>query len=154
MPKRELVAKVNYESLMIEINESLQRWMSLPMSIIGRIIILKSNILPKLLYLFQNIPLPPPSDLFSRIKKIFVEFIWNNRKTRLRLSLLYLPFDRGGLKCPNLMLHYWATQLRSMTFYFSTNDSPHWTEVESYNLNFPLPLFIYSDTVKKFTETS
>ncbi len=49
MPKLELVAKVNCESLMIEINESLQRWMSLPMSIIGRINILKSNILPKLL---------------------------------------------------------------------------------------------------------
>lgn len=125
LPRLELVASVNYESLMVEINESLERWMSLPISIIGRINILKSNILSKLLYLFQNIPLSPPSDLFSRIKKLFVKFIWNNRKARLRLSLLYLPFDRGGLKCPNLMLYYWAAQLRSITFYFSTNDSPH-----------------------------
>ncbi len=107
------------------------------------------NILPKLLYLFQNIPLPPPSDFFSKIKTMFVRFIWNNRRARLRLSLLYLPFDRGGLKCPNLLWYYWAAQLRSIMFYFSSSVSPHWTEMESHNLTLPLPSYIYSDTVKK-----
>lgn len=64
MPRLEHVVNANYEPLMIEINESIDKWMSLPVSIIGRINILKMNIL---LYLFQNIPLPPLSDLFSKI---------------------------------------------------------------------------------------
>ena len=107
------------------------------------------NILPKLLYLFQNIPLPPPPDFFSKTKNMFVRFIWKNRRARLRLSLLYLPYDRGGLKCPNLMWYYWAAQLKSIMFYFSTDKLPHWTEMESHGLVLPFPSYIYSDTVKR-----
>lgn len=69
VPRLDQVASANYEPLMAEINESIDRWMSLPVSIMGRVNILKMNTLPKLLYLFQNIPLPPPTDLFSKIKK-------------------------------------------------------------------------------------
>lgn len=68
VPRLDQVASANYEPLMAEINESINRWMSLPVSIMGRVNILKMNTLPKLLYLFQNIPLPPPTDLFSKIK--------------------------------------------------------------------------------------
>lgn len=61
------------------------------------------NIMPKLLYLFQNLPLPPPVNLFTRLKRLFVRFLWNNRRAT-QLSLLYLPDDRGGLKLPSLVL--------------------------------------------------
>ena len=123
--------------------------MSLPVSIIGRIHILKMNILPKLLYLFQMIPLPPPLDFFSKPKNMFVRFIWKNRRARLCLSLLFLPYDRGGLRCPNFLWYYWAVQLRSVMFYFSTNEPPHWTEMESHVLALPLPSYINSDTAKR-----
>ena len=39
--------------------------------------------------------------------------------------------------------------MRSMMFYFSTNYTPHWSEMESEGLKVPLPLYIYSDTEKK-----
>lgn len=54
LPRLEHVVNANYEPLMIEINESIDKWMSLPVSIIGRINILKMNILPKLLYFFPK----------------------------------------------------------------------------------------------------
>jgi len=117
--------------------------MLLPISIIGRINTLKMNILPKLLYLFQNIPLSPPFGFFSQMKKMFIRFLWNNKRARLRLSLMYLPYERGGLKCPNFKLYYWAAQLRSIMFYY-TNHSPHWIEMESQGLNLPLPSYIYT----------
>lgn len=65
------------------------------------------------------------------------------------MFLLYSPYDRWGLKCPNLLWYYWAVQLRSIMFYFSTNEPPHWTEMESHGLALPLPSYIYSDTVKR-----
>lgn len=49
LPRLENIVDANYEPLMVEINESTDRWMSLPVSIFGRINILKLNILPKLL---------------------------------------------------------------------------------------------------------
>uniref|UniRef100_A0A8D0A163 Reverse transcriptase domain-containing protein n=1 Tax=Sander lucioperca TaxID=283035 RepID=A0A8D0A163_SANLU len=111
LPSLEKIVEVNYNLLVTGMQNSVDRWMPLPISIIGRINILKMNILPKLLYMFQNIPL---SGFFSQMKKKCIRFLWNNKRARLRLSLLYLPYERGGLKCPNFKLYYWAAQLRSI----------------------------------------
>ena len=86
--------------MLASISKLIAGWSGLPVSLIGRINILQIKILPKLLDLFQNIPLPPPSDFFPRMKTIFINFIWNNNHPRLRLSLLYPPHDRvGALIC-------------------------------------------------------
>lgn len=130
-PKLEDIVTKNYNSIFENTVTLVERWASLPLSLIGRINILKMNILPKSLYLFQNIPITPPSNLFSRLKMLIIKFIWNNRRSRIRLSLLYLPFDRGGLQCPNFKWYYTAAQLRSIMFFFSTsNEQPVWVEME------------------------
>ena len=54
----------NYNPVISEAKESLNRWSSLPLSVIGCISAFKMNILPKFLYLFQSIPLPPPPSFF------------------------------------------------------------------------------------------
>lgn len=144
VPKLKFIAANNYEPLLQEISRSLDRWRSIPMSLIGKINVLKMNVMPKLLYLFQNLPLPPPSNLFTQLKKQFIGFLWNNRRPRTRLSLLYLPFDRGGLKCPNPNLYYWAAQLRTMLFYFTGKETPLWKGMEEIQLNLPFPMYLYS----------
>lgn len=45
------------------------------MSLIGEINTLKMNVLPKWLYSFQNIPVPPPSNLFSYMKTLVTRFL-------------------------------------------------------------------------------
>lgn len=108
--------------------DSLERWNALPISMIGRINIIKMSILPKFLYLFQSIPLP--ATFFVTLKKVFIRFIWNNKHPRLRLSLLYLPNERGGLKVPNIKLYYWAAQLCSAMYYFIEIAPPAWIDIE------------------------
>lgn len=143
-PKLEDIVTKNYNSIFENTVTLVERWASLPLSLIGRINILKMNILPKFLYLFQNIPITPPSNLFSRLKKLIIKFIWNNRRSRIRLSLLYLPFDRGGLQCPNFKWYYTAAQLRSIMFFFSTsNEQPVWVEMEKNSIPNKIPLESY-----------
>lgn len=150
VPKLENIVSANYESLFENISNSIDRWTSLPISLIGRINVLKMNILPKLLYLFQNIPLPPPKHLFIRLNKLFTNYIWNNRRARLRLSLLHLPYDRGGLKCPNVQWYYWAAQLRTIMFYFSSQGTSSWVNMESVAVmpGLSLSLYLYSADLK------
>lgn len=124
VPQLKHITTKNYDSLLQEITQLLDRWKPIPMSLIGKINVLKMNIMPKLLYLFQYLPLPPPNNLFTQLKSLFIRFLWNNRRSRTRLSLLYLPFDRGGLKCPNPLFYYWAAQLRTLLFYFKRKDPP------------------------------
>lgn len=146
----------NYDPLIDEVKEQLDRWMIMPISMIGRINIIKMNILPKFLHLFQSIPLPVSQSYFDKLNLIFSKFIWNNKKSRLRLRLLYLPYERGGLQVPNLKWYYWSAQLRSAMFYFTEESLPAWVKIEQASIkNLPLKLYLYSadqKTLKKITE--
>ncbi len=144
----EIVA-ANYKPISDSITGLLNRWTKLPISLIGRVNILKISILPKLLYLFQSIPLPPQSSFFVLMKKTFTNFIWNNKRPLLRLSLLYLPYDRGGLNLPNLKWYYWAAQIRAAMFYFEKDYPPTWVSMEAHSIPIPLNLYLYSADAKK-----
>lgn len=94
-PPRQIktIIEASYDPLTREVDDSLEKWTTMPISIFGRINIIKMSILPKFLYLFQSLPLPLPESFFKEINSIFSRFIWNNRKPRLRLRLLFLPYD-------------------------------------------------------------
>ncbi len=126
------ISSANYQPLLNTISKFIERWKNLPISLIGRVNTIKMSVLPKILYLFQNIPLCPPSSFFTTLRRLFTDFIWNNKRARVRLSLLYLPYNRGGLQFPNLQWYYWAAQLRSTLYYFSSESSTSWLDIESF----------------------
>ena len=153
VPQLQNIVASNYEPLLQEISKLLERRTPIPSSLIGKINILKMNILPRLLYLFENLPLPPPSNLFTQLKRLFVRFLWNNRRPWIRLSLLYLPYDRGGLKCPSPLQYYWAVELKTLLFYFTERDAPPWKEMEKLQLSLSLPAYLYSARTKILKNT-
>ncbi len=108
------------------------------------------SILPKILYLFQNISLCPPSSFFTTLRKLFTDFIWNNKRACVRLSLLCLLYNRGGLQFPNLQWYYWAAKLRSTLYYFSSETHTSWLDIESFFIKskLPLNLYLYSADIK------
>ena len=57
------------------------------LSLIGKITVLKTLAVPKLVYLLKVLP-SPSQDLVKKIEKIFRAFIWDNGKPRLTLSQL------------------------------------------------------------------
>ena len=126
----------------------------MPISMIGQINIIKMNVLPTFLYLFQSLPLPPPKSFFNRLNSLFLKFSWNNKKSRLRLRLLYLPYERGGLHLPNMRWYYWSAQVHSAMFYFSTESFPAWVNIEQMSIqNLPIKLYLYSADPKTLKRT-
>lgn len=65
------IVSVNYDPLVRNVLDSLERWGGMPISMIGSINIIKMSILPKFLYLFQSIPLHIPASFFSSLNKTF-----------------------------------------------------------------------------------
>uniref|UniRef100_A0A669E357 Reverse transcriptase domain-containing protein n=1 Tax=Oreochromis niloticus TaxID=8128 RepID=A0A669E357_ORENI len=154
-PKISDLSLANYEPMVIEVSEEITRLISLPLSLLGRINLVKMTILPKFLYIFQSIPLAPPPSFFSKTRKLLSNFIWNNRKPRLRLSLLYLPYDRGGLQFPNLEWYYWAAQLRTTMFWFSNDIFLPWLEIEKMSSKgLSLHSYLYSAPFKTLKKTT
>ena len=154
-PKIQDIISENYNPILSSTSNTLKRWSDLPISLIGRINILKMNILPKFLYLFQSIPLSPPPTLFPKLKELMTNFIWNNRRSRLRISLLYLPYDRGGLQVPNFLWYYWAAQIKAIMHWFSNEPKNSWVEIENYITSpLPLKLYLFSDSLKNLLKNT
>lgn len=142
-PDIKTIVPMNYDPLVSEVKESLNKWIVMPVSMI------KISILPNFLYLFQALPLPLSKQFFDELNTVLNRFIWNNKKPRLRLRLLYLPYERGGLQLPNFKLYYWSAQLHSAIFYFATETPPAWIKIEQLETKLKLNLYLYKKNLFK-----
>lgn len=95
--------KNNYIKLLEQTKSDLQRWMGLPLSLIGRMNTIKMNILPKFVYLFQCLPIKIPKNFFKEINKIMTPFLWQKKIPRVKLVSLQASYSKAGLNLPNLI---------------------------------------------------
>lgn len=111
---------LNYLPLLKKTETELNRWMNLPLSLVGRISCIKMNVLPKFLFLFQMLPTVVPKYLFKQLHSAVSRFIWKGKIPRIRLNILQGTPQEGGLKLPNFETYYWAAQCLGMESKFTT----------------------------------
>ncbi|KAJ0063849.1 hypothetical protein NL108_012538 [Boleophthalmus pectinirostris] len=122
--------KANYEKVIKEISADLKRWEILPLTLMGRIEVIRMNVLPKFLFLFQSLPILLSKETFVKIDKLISIFLWRNQKPRIQYKLLQSSKEKGGLNLPNIKKYYWASQLRALKVWTDQDDETGRREME------------------------
>lgn len=122
--------EANYNKLIKQIRSDLTRWEVLPLSLYGRVETVRMNLLPRLLFLFQSLPIKVPISTFNMLNKLISQFIWQHKRPRIRLKILNLAKKNGGLALPNLKFYYWAAQLATIVGWISGDEEAKWVQIE------------------------
>uniref|UniRef100_A0A8C7R9H5 Reverse transcriptase domain-containing protein n=1 Tax=Oncorhynchus mykiss TaxID=8022 RepID=A0A8C7R9H5_ONCMY len=124
----------NFVALADRLKQSFTFWNSLPLSLIGRVNVIKMNVLPKFLYLFQCLPIFIPKSFFISLDQTFMHFIWDGKVPRIGRKHLQKPRSLGGLALPNFQTYYWAANFRAVLYWLQTDPTgprPLWVQMES-----------------------
>ena len=109
------LSTLNYGPLNNNIKSDIQRWSLIPfLSLHSRVESIRMNVLPRLLYLFQSLPVEIPMKQFIEWDKMISRFLWQSKKPRIRYRTLQLHKDCGGLGLPCLRDYNYAAQLRPL----------------------------------------
>ena len=125
----------NYGPIINEIKSDISRWKLLPLDMSNRIEIIKMNVLPRILYLFQSLPLEVPPKEFNEWDGIISRFIWNSRRPRVRFKSLQLKKEEGGRALPCLQDYYYAAQLKPLICWCTPSYESKWKTMEIKGFN-------------------
>lgn len=97
--------------LLTLLKQKVQAWTKLPLSLMGRISLLKMKMLPVILYFLRHATVWVPKSYFKKIDGIVSSFLWGPRPPRIEIKALQEPGDGGGLALPDWQKYYLAGQI-------------------------------------------
>lgn len=142
----------NYKPLLTTLIRDLQKWSSKTFSWFGRASTLKMTILPRLLYLFNALPIKIPESFFTSLLRAQRRFLWADRKPRIKLNLLSLPKHKGGIGLPNFKKYQQASHITRIIDWHCHSSNKDWIQLEQSLFRFNLifyPWSLHSKTDKK-----
>lgn len=110
--------QVNLQPIINSIRNTMGNWKALPLSLSGRITVIKSVIFPKLSYIFQMLPLYPSKSDTALLRSMFSLFIWQGKRPRVAFSKLLLPKDMGGYGIPDILAFAQSVLFRHISDWF------------------------------------
>lgn len=132
------VFELNFAPLARQIKSDLQRWDREIFTWFGRINIIKMNVMPRLIYLFQTLPIKISPGFLEDMRARFVRLIWAGKSARVRRDILTLPKERGGVGFPDPVGYYEASHLARVIDWCVVQKDKPWIHMEQATTNIPL----------------
>jgi hypothetical protein len=98
---RELTLKLNYDPIWEKIENTIKQWQYRGISLQGKIIVLKTFVISKLVYALSVLP-SPHKDRLDQLQKTLSSFVWDNKPAKIKKDILIGDYKDGGLRMPEI----------------------------------------------------
>ena len=112
---------LNLDGKLKEISSLLQQYKPRNLSILGKVTILKTMALPKLVHVLTILPSPDPV-FIKNLNEIFSRFLWNHKKGKINRNLLAQDYESGGLKLTHIETQIKALKSRWIRYILLENE--------------------------------
>lgn len=102
----------NFKGILTKAKQICSSWSHRSLSIKGKVTVANSLITSLFQYPCASIHTPP--EVFSELKRIFSNFLWNNKKPKIAYSTLILPVAQGGLNLFDLESRTQAAHIQAI----------------------------------------
>ena len=89
--------ELNFIPKLTHIEQILVCWHSRNVSLIGKIAVIITLLLPQLHYLFSVLCIPIPKAFFRKLNTVFLKFIWNGGNDKVKRNFLFNDYSDCGL---------------------------------------------------------
>ena len=93
-----LIFDLNYKEKLKRIEQTINCWRMRNLSLIGKVCVIKTLVLPQLIYLFSVLCVRIPHSFFKELNRIFFNFIWNGGRDRVQRKVMCNDYSNAGLK--------------------------------------------------------
>lgn len=139
--------KLNIEKQLGKCEKIVANWRKRNLSLLGKIVIVKSLLIPNLTYIASNSVLS--KEAVQKFKTLIYNFIWDSKRDRIKRCNLSKDYLEGGLKMTDIDCYLNALKLRWILRLLE-NTEENWAIIPKYFLNkFGQNLLIFRMNIKK-----
>ena len=115
------VVNKNFLPILNEMKSILNIWTPRGLTLLGKITIIKSMVIPKLVNKTSNLPVMLPESFIKQVNQILFQFIWGSKWEKIGRSQLCCDIEEEGAKMMDLKQHILALQFKGVVRLFDNN---------------------------------
>ena len=106
-----------------EFSNCLKRWSHGKLTVMGKITVVKTFALPKLIYPFTVLP-DPTKQIINKLNSEIFPFIWDSKPDKIQRTRLYQDYKNGGLSLINLEHFIYSLKASWLRRIFENENKP------------------------------
>ena len=126
---------LNFNGRLCKIEQLLNCWRSRWLSLIGKVTVIKTLVVPQLLFLFMTLCINIPEKFYKKLETLFFKFIWSGGNDRVKRNLLCNDYEHCGLKMIDVRSFARAQKLAWSRYLLNDDFDSPWKKLELIRLS-------------------